>query len=418
MKILHLIHCYYPSIGGSQYLFKNLSERLVSQFNDDVTVFATNALGDINDRQVQLIPVGEEIANGVKVQRFFFSRRWLPILKLAFQVSRKARLPFREYVELLYKGPIAPEMFRATANFDADVIATTPFYYLHMFYPHLARCLGKRTSLVHYGALHMINNQVHRPILRAVRNAEAYIAYTEYERDILISKGIPKNKIHVVGLGIDLEQFANADGQTIRDRFGINEEPVVAFVGRQAEGKGIDTLLYAMRTVWKEIPHARLLIAGAPSSFSSHLHQLVNGLSSQERDRVIIIDGFTEDEKPDLFAACDVVVLASRVESFGIVYLEAWASGKPVIGSRIGAVQSVIKDGQDGLLVSYGDVGQLSSAILTLLNDEKLRITFAQNGRAKVQTEHSWEIVTQRLRTVYERVQNTAFRPGRYNRCF
>jgi glycosyltransferase involved in cell wall biosynthesis len=405
MKILHLVHKYHPAIGGCENVFKNLSERLVARFDDDVTVFTTNALGSLNNRRARLVPAGEEVINGVKVRRFPFSRRWLPVLWPAFRVSRKARLPFKDYVELLYEGPIAPEMFRATMDFDADVIAATPTCYLHAYYPYLARRLGKRTPIVYYGALHVVDDHVHRPTLRLISNAEAYIAYTTYERDILVSQGIPKSKIHVVGLCVDMEQFANADGQATRDRLGIDDEPVVAFVGRQATGKGIDTLLYAMRTVWKEIPHARLLIAGDRGDFSTRLHQLVNGLSPQERGRVVIIDGFTEDEKPDLFAVCDVFVAVSRVESFGIVYLEAWASGKPVIGSRIGAVQTVIRDGRDGLLVPYGDTDQLSLAILVLLNDEKLRTTLAQNGRVNVQTGHSWETVTQKLRAIYERVQ-------------
>jgi glycosyltransferase involved in cell wall biosynthesis len=405
MKILHLIHCYYPSIGGSQYLFQNVSERLVSQFDDDVTVLATNALEDVNNREGRLVPIGEETVEGVKVRRFPFSRRWLPVTELAFRVSRKARLPFRDYVELLYRGPIAPDMLRAMLDFDADVIAATPFYYLHMFYPCLARRLGRRMPLVYYGALHVIDGYVRRPILRAVRAAEAYIAYTDCERDILVSKGVPKEKIHVVGLGVNLEQFANANGQAMRNRLGINDEPVVAYIGRQACGKGIDTLLYAMREVWKKIPCARLLVAGARGSFSRELHQLVNDLSPRERDKVTIVDGFTEDEKPDLFAASDIVVLVSGVESFGIVYLEAWASEKPVIGSKADAVQSVIRDGQDGLLVPYGDVDQLAVAILALLNDHKLRATLAQNGLAKVQAGHSWEVVTQRLRMIYEQVR-------------
>ena len=389
-------------------MFKNLSERLVTLFGDDVTVFTTNGPGDVNDRQAQNVSANEETVNGVKVRRFPCHQCLGPVLELAFRTSRKARLPFRDYVELLYRGPIAPEMLRATINCDADVIAATPFYYMHMFYPCLARRLGKQVPLVYYGALHITDGNIHRPTLRAIKNAEAYVAYTTYERDALISKSIPESKIHLVGLGVDLERFECVDGRTVRSRFGIdNDDPVVAFVGRQANGKGIDTLLCAMQMVWREIPQAYLLIAGDRASFSSQLSQLVNGLTSRERDRVIIVDGFGEDEKPSFFAACDVFVTVSRVESFGIVYLEAWASGKPVIGSRIGAVQSVIRDGQDGLLVSYGDVKQLAQAILTLLNDEKLRATLARNGQARVRNEHSWEIVTRKVRTIYAQVQKT-----------
>lgn len=405
MKILHLVHRYHPSIGGIQHLFKNLSERLVTLFDDEVTVFTTNAVDDFNNGQAGLIPAGEEIICGVNVRRFSFSRRGLPALKFAFRASRKAQLPFSDYLALLYKGPLTSEMFRATRNFEADVINATPLLYMHAFYPYLARCLGKNTPLVYWGALHMTSGRVPPSILRAIKNAEAYIANTTYERDILVKQGIPEKKIYVLGVGVDLEPFANANGQVIRDRFGISDEPVVAFVGRQATGKGIDTLLYAMKAVWKEIPQARLLIAGTRSNFSNQLRQLVNELLPQEQEQVIIVDSFTEDEKPDLFAVCDVFVTVSRVESFGIVYLEAWASGKPVIGSQTGAVQRVIDEGNDGLLTPYGDVNQLSGAILSLLNDEGLRTRLAQNGYKKVKTEYSWNVITQKLRTIYEGIQ-------------
>ncbi|MBC2724382.1 MAG: glycosyltransferase family 4 protein, partial [Desulfosporosinus sp.] len=403
MKIIHFVNRYHPSIGGSQHLFKCISEHLVTLFNDDVTVFTTNVLRALGNQQVELMPAGKEVVNSVKVRRFAFSRPGASILKLAFRGSRKLRLPFRDYAEFLYKGPIAPAMFQETMDFKADVMAVTPLGDLLAFYPYLAKRFGKKTPLVYWGALHILDNYIHPSILKAIKNVEAYVANTSYERDVLVSKGIPKNKIHVLGVGIHPESFSTANGQTIRDKFVLDNHPVVAFIGRQAIGKGIDTLLNAMQAVWKKIPSARLLIAGDRSTFSDQLHQMVGELSTPEKDRVIIVDGFSEDEKPNLFAACDVFVTASGIESFGIVYVEAWGCGKPVIGSRIGAVQSVISDGKDGLLVPYGNVGQLSEAILTLLKDEKLRIRLAENGRIKVETEYNWEVITKKLRKIYER---------------
>ncbi len=117
-----------------------------------------------------------------------------------------------------------------------------------------------------------------------------------------------------------------------------------------------------------------------------------------------LVEDFREQEKPALFAACDVFSMVSKYESFGITYLEAWAAGKPVIGADIGAVRSVIADGVDGLIVRYGDEAALARAVLRLLENGELGRAFGASGRAKVERGHTWQAVTAKLRAVYELV--------------
>lgn len=406
MKILHLVHRYHPSIGGSQHLFKHLSEGLVAQFQDDVTVFTTNSEGSFREKPLKLITLAEEVINGVQVKRFSFSQRWTSVLDAARRISRKARLPLTDYLEILYRGPIAIDMFKAMVEFKADVIAGTPFYGFHMLYPHIAQQMGYPVPpVVHWGALHITDDYIRQPALKAIRSAAAYVANTEFEREVLIKKGIPQEKIFVIGVGVDTKQFTGAEGQRVRETYNLGEGPVVGFIGRQARGKGIDTLIQAMHLVWKRQPEVRLLIAGARTDYSRELHRLVRELPASLHDNVVFVDSFAEAEKPQLFAACDVFVSVSRIESFGIVYLEAWASGKPVIGSRIGAVQNVIQEEEDGLLVSHCNVSELAGAISRLLNDTPLRLRLARNGKTKVQSEYDWEVVTRKLRHVYDRIQ-------------
>jgi glycosyltransferase involved in cell wall biosynthesis len=177
---------------------------------------------------------------------------------------------------------------------------------------------------------------------------------------------------------------------------------VVGFLGRQAASKGVDTLVRAMETVWRSVPGAQLLIAGGRTAFSEVLRGMVAALPERLRRQVLFVEGFSHEEKPDLFAACDVFVNASRDESFGIVFLEAWASGTPVIGARTGAVSCVVEEGRDGLLVPYGSADSLAAAIVRVLGDDRLRATLAENGRAKVWNDHTWDGVVERLRAVYE----------------
>jgi glycosyltransferase involved in cell wall biosynthesis len=179
-------------------------------------------------------------------------------------------------------------------------------------------------------------------------------------------------------------------------------EPVIAYVGQQSAYKGIETLYQAMRQVWQVIPEARLIVAGGRTPYSDVLDAHLAEFTTEERDRIQVLPNFAEEEKVEIYAACDVFVSASGFESFGITFLEAWSAGKPVIGCRSGAIPTVITEGQDGLLVSYQDAPELANAIVELLQDDRLRERLGQQGREKVLANYTWDIAVQRFRAAYE----------------
>ena len=238
----------------------------------------------------------------------------------------------------------------------------------------------------------------------AIREADAYIANTTYERDYLVGRGIDGSKIVPIGVGVDPAEFAHADGRQVRERYGWGNDPVVAFIGQQVAHKGVDTLVFAMPAVWRAFPNARLLIAGSRTRFSKVVRWRLSQLPPEQQQRVTIIDDFPEADKPHVFDSCDVLAYPSGYESFGIAYLEAWICGKPVIGCRAGAVPSVIAEGRDGLLVPYQDDRALAEAIITLLGNAQLRHEMGERGRKKTLQRYTWDIVSDRFREVYRRV--------------
>jgi glycosyltransferase involved in cell wall biosynthesis len=158
-----------------------------------------------------------------------------------------------------------------------------------------------------------------------------------------------------------------------------------------------------MRRVWGRGSDATLVIAGqpiSPSTFERAYERLPEAERSQIR-RMGVVSG---QLKQDMLAATDLFVLPSRVDSFGIVYLEAWAYGIPVIGCDAGGVPAVIDDGQNGLLVKFGDQAALALAIERLLADADLRQAMGQQGRVKVETRRTWDQIFQGLQTVYQQV--------------
>jgi glycosyltransferase involved in cell wall biosynthesis len=111
-----------------------------------------------------------------------------------------------------------------------------------------------------------------------------------------------------------------------------------------------------------------------------------------------------EQDKHTLLSRAELLLLPSRTDSFGIVLLEAWAHGKPVIGARAGGIPGVIDEWHNGLLVGFGDVAGLAEAIQTLLTDELRRQRMGENGRDKVHSQYTWEQVGQRVWANYQAV--------------
>lgn len=418
MKVLHVVQGYHPAVGGTELLIQKVSEKLVHRFGDEVTVFTTTGYNAeaFYTPSAPTMPPGVERVNGVTVKRFPAFNRLGPCLKWLQEGAFHLRLPFNQVLRALYGGPISLRMPLAIARFRGDVVAASSFPLLHMQYAVLGRRFNQ-TATVLVGGIHPEDPWgFDRPmIFRAIHRCDAYIAHTTYERDYLLQRrALEAARIHAVGVGVEVAPFEEADVSAIRTRYDLGGDPVVAFIGQQVKHKGVGTLVRAMPLVWRHVPEARLLIAGAPTGYSPQLRRIIEGLPAQQRRRVTLVNGFTEEEKPAFFAACDVLASPSGYESFGIVFLEAWACGKPVIGSRTGAISAVIDEGQDGLLVAYNDAPQLAAAILELLSDEALRRRLGARGKEKVATRYTWDIVAARFRAVYE--QAIQAREGEKNR--
>jgi glycosyltransferase involved in cell wall biosynthesis len=404
MKILHVIHGYPPSIGGAQWLVKNLSEQLVSRYGDEVTVFTTVAchMEHFWCSGEPAMPAGTEEIKGVTVHRFPVFNRLNVLRTLIAGVAYRLRLPYNDWLRTIQTGPLIFGMTRAIANSGADVVLASAFPLLHMYYA-LAGARRVGTPIVLLGAIHAADTWGYdrKMIYRAIQRADAYIALTTFERDYLVARGIQTNQIYVVGPGVDTNVFAKANGTVARHRYNWGDVPVVATIAKQTARKQSDVLLRAMRRVWTVHSNARLLIAGARTSYSREIERMIEDLPPKQQANVTVVSNFLEEEKPRLLAACDVFVLPSGEESFGIAFLEAWACGKPVVGSRVGAIPSVIDEGRDGLLAAYQDADDLARAILELLADPQRCAQMGEAGRRKVLEHHTWEIMADRTRAVY-----------------
>jgi glycosyltransferase involved in cell wall biosynthesis len=405
MKILHVTQGYDPAIGGTELVIQRVSEELVRQFGDEVTVFTTNCFsGDaFYTPNLPRMPVGWEQINGVRVRRFPVYSRVSRLFRPFRPSLRKTFFPGSQYFRTLYNGPIIPGLSSAIRQADFDLVAASSFPLLHMFQTLSAAHRTKRPCVL-LGGLHPQDEWgFQRPMIyQAIRQADRYIAYTSYEGRYVIERGASPDKVRVVGVGVDLEAFQGVNPKEARQRLGLGEAPAVGFIGQIAGHKGVDTLVRAMPIVWQVEPQARLLIAGAHTLFSESLEHTIRQLPAEDQDKIILRYNFTNDEKPRLYAALDVFAYPSGFESFGIAYLEAWAVRKPVIGTWRGAIPSVISAGRDGLLVDFQNEALLAEAILLLLRNPRLAFSLGEAGYSKVKERYNWPEIARRFRQTYQ----------------
>lgn len=413
LRILHVVQGYAPAVGGSERVMQRLSEELVANHGDRITIFTTDC------RSAEAFPRpsfphlarGWETLHGVEIRRFGVLRSLGPLLGPLQSAAFRARLPFNDHLRTWYAGPIIPGLARAVRRFDADIIAATSFPLRHM-YQALRGAHDARRPCVLIGGLHPDDRWGYdRPMIhRAIRRADLYVAYTQFEAKHVIERGAAPDRVEVIGVGVDPDEFAAADPAPLRRELGIGDAPVVGFVGQLGVHKGIEHLIAAMQVVWQRHPQARLLIAGARTVFSEQVEAMVGRLAAADRDRVLLRFDFSEDDKPRLVSLVDVIAYPSQYESYGIAFLEAWAAGKPVIGCRCGAVAEVVHDDADGLLVPYADPRALATAIEALLDDPARARALGEAGRRRVRSAHSWRAVAARFRGAYVRTLERARR--------
>ncbi|MDX6618806.1 MAG: hypothetical protein QOK36_1192, partial [Gaiellales bacterium] len=185
MRILHLSHGYPPAVGGSETVICEFSERLVRR-GHDVCVVTTTGFNTAAFREPgrATMRAGEEMREGVRVRRHRADPRIAPRVRRAQELAFRLRLPGNGALRTLYDGPLAPGMLRDASREPADVIGATAFPLLHMQFA-VAAARARRVPSVLLGALHPDDRWGfdRAPIRRAIGLADAYVAYTGFERD-------------------------------------------------------------------------------------------------------------------------------------------------------------------------------------------------------------------------------------------
>lgn len=238
-------------------------------------------------------------------------------------------------------------------------------------------------------AYHVGGKRLAKPYLRKIHGR---IAVSETARRF-INSNFP-GEYEIIPNGIQVDNF----GPRIQPFQHLRDGKLnILFLGRLDKRKGLKYLLGAYSRLKWNCPDTRLIVVGpgTPDMDSQHI------MGERSLHDVMFVGGVSEEDKARYFRTADVYCSpATGKESFGIVLLEAMASGTPIVASRIDGYSDVIRDGHDGVLVPHKSESALASAIERLLLDKELRDRLSRNGREAVQA-YRWERVAQRVMDHY-----------------
>jgi phosphatidyl-myo-inositol dimannoside synthase len=207
--------------------------------------------------------------------------------------------------------------------------------------------------------------------------------------------------------GVDPAEFRpGAGGSRIRREFGIApERPVVVCVSRMVPRKGQDTLIKAWPAVRAQAPGDPLLLLVGDGPYKTSLERLAARL--RVSDSVLFTGPVARNDLPACYDAGTIFAMPCRtrragldVEGLGIVYLEAAATGLPVIGGDSGGAPDAVLDGETGYVVPGRDTSALAARLIELLSDPAGAAAMGEKGRAWIDREWTWDLVAERLKAI------------------
>lgn len=376
--VLLVSELYPPAVGGSAVLFENIYTRL----HCPVTVLTDDRLDRPNPNASL-----EQVRRRIRTPWWGLShpagaRHHLSVARAVRRLARRAGPG-----TIVHGGRILPE--GVAARFAG--LGGGPGFVCWAHGEDLATAMSSRE-------LTWVTKWV-------VRAAAAAFANSQNTKTFLTRFGLAADRIHVVYPGVDCARFhPEIDGREIRARHGIaTDDLVVLSVGRLQARKGHDVAIQAMARLAAARPAMRYLIVGAGEE-RQRLEGLVRSLGVGER--VLFGNEVPDHELPRYYAACDIFLLANRVEKgdfegFGIVFLEAAATGKPVIGGASGGVAEAVQHGETGLLVAAEDPAVVAQAIETLAASAELRQRLGRAGRERAEHRFSWEAAAATVERVH-----------------
>lgn len=373
MRIAQVSPWFYPHLGGVESHVQSLARELAAR-GHEVTVVTTRDDPRAPER---------ERTDGFEVLRV--KPR---MVAMRTPIAPRIRAALRDLAVDLIHAHLPPPLSAHYAA-DASEARGLPFVVTYHCDVELPSPFGTMIEALYRRSLGASTLRRARKVIVTTRTYAA------------TSRAVWRHSPAVIPNMVDTERFhPDLHGEGLRERLKIpGRKPVVLLVGRIVPHKGVEHFVEAARY----LPDVPFLVAGEGSSLEA-MKRLAASFGVE--DRVRFLGRVSQENLPRLYAACDVFVLpsVSRLEAFGIVALEAMASGKPVVVADIPGVREVIEDGREGLLADPVNPQDLAEKIRALLADPARAREMGRRGREKVLSTFSIAKVTDQIEAVYASV--------------
>ncbi len=249
--------------------------------------------------------------------------------------------------------------------------------------------------------------KVHVAEHRLAENSERVICCSNYMIGHLQNTlSVSPERIHVIPNGVDMSRFrANRKTIETQNGFRLKGGKTILFVGRLVKEKGVLTLLEAFHKLRQSGNNSELVIVGD----GPMREELAKEAARRGIDKRVTFTGFVDEATlVSAYRSSDVFVLPSLYEPFGMVALEAMASGTPVVVSDVGGLSEIVEDGHTGLKVRPGDPTQLAEALARALVDARLARRLKANGYQMARERYGWDMVGEKTLSVYEQALSQA----------
>jgi phosphatidyl-myo-inositol dimannoside synthase len=372
IRILFISDSFSPHAGGSREYYFNLYSELARLGLATVTIITKKVPGwSVFD--------AAHTSAGLRILR-----RFRPLRSWSYRQLPKGLLPFAHILWRVLRD--SPDLIHAGDLYPQGVIANAVSHLTGI--PYVIYCHGEEVLQTdHYRYQPRIRNRLYN-------DAATVIANSDFTRGQLLRVGVSDDRITKITPGVDSARFSpDVPDAELTQKYGLAGKLVVLTVGRLVPRKGHRTALQVVANLCKDFPELRYVIAGTGPE-EHNLRQLA--LSLGITDRVTFTGLISAEMLPRLYRLCDVMLLANRqeangdLEGFGMVFLEANAVAKPVVGGFSGGAIEAIDDGVTGFLADPSSVSGMENAVRKLLNNPELRLAMGSAGRKRVEALFNW----------------------------
>lgn len=388
MKILHVAHFFYPCLSAGGVVNASYQIARMQARDNSVKVISSDACKERLKFEESRYDVD---IDGIKVDYFKnISNRF----KLATMLDTPLGAIFRIKKQIRDFDVVHVHEHRQTLSIIACYFAR------RYGIPYVVQAHGSVLPFFQKEGLKNIFDKVFG--FKILHGASKVFALTEVEKEQYLKMGVEEDRIEIVPLGINIEEYSDLPEEGIfREKFNISkDDKLIIFIGRVHEIKGLDLLIDAFKELADSESDVKLAIVGPDDGYMDALNLRI--AECDLSDKVIVTGPLYKSEKQEALVDCDLFVMPSKYESFTTSGLEAMACGKPLVLTKNNHIHDWV-DGSVGLACD-DDKMSLKDAMAEVLFDEELSKKFGMNGRRLIQEKYNWDMINEQILNIYESI--------------